>query len=174
VFERVQALRTIWTTDEPHFDGRWERFDASWVYPKPKQSPLPVGFGLSGEIGMRGAAVFADEWYPVDAALEQHGGVGAAIAKFRNLVTEAGRDPTRVPISLFVWGWAPGQPSKYLIASYSELEIERQGVGTAARDADDSHAVCSHIETPHELFGVASPVGDVASDLSAGAAIPRT
>jgi probable F420-dependent oxidoreductase len=125
LFERVRALHVIWTENEPEFHGRWEQFERSRVFPKPKQSPLPIGFGLSGSLGMRAAAELADEWYPIDVALAQHGGVAAAIAKFRDLVSAAGRDPEALPITLFVWGWEPGQPSPSLVASYAELGIER-------------------------------------------------
>jgi len=124
--ERVRALRTIWTEDEAEFAGQWDRFQRSWVFPKPIQRPLPIGFGSSGELGMRYAAQLADEWYPIDAVLEEEvGGVGPGIARFRHLLEEAGRDAMSVPITLFVWGWEPGQPSIERIAGYEEFGIER-------------------------------------------------
>src|SRR5690349_25159329 len=43
--ERVTALRQIWTEEAPSFDGRYERFSPSWVYPKPAQQPVPIALG---------------------------------------------------------------------------------------------------------------------------------
>ncbi len=127
LFERVRALHVIWTEDEPESHGRWENFKRSRVYPKPRQSPLPIGFGRSGLLGMRRAAELADERYPIDVALGQLGGVAVAIAKFEELVSTAGRDPESVPITLFAWGWDPlGQPSVSLVASDEELGVERR------------------------------------------------
>src|SRR6476661_10873228 len=37
--ERVDALRRIWTEEESAYDGRFESFTPSWVYPKPVQRP---------------------------------------------------------------------------------------------------------------------------------------
>jgi probable F420-dependent oxidoreductase len=131
VAERVRALRMIWSDDEPAFEGRWEKFDRSWVFPKPVQHPLPIGFGTTGEIGMRYAAALADEWYPIDAAFfDRDGGVAAAIEKFKELVARANRDPESVPITLFAWGFEPGTPSIELVASYEQLGVERVVVAT--------------------------------------------
>jgi probable F420-dependent oxidoreductase len=123
--ERVRALRTIWTEHEPEFVGRWDRFDRSWVFPKPVQRPLPIGFGANGEVGMRYAAQLADEWYPIDESLEDFGGLGPGIERFRHMVEDAGRDPMSVPISVFAWGWEPGDPSPDLVASYAQFGVER-------------------------------------------------
>ena len=123
--ERVQALRVIWSHDEPAFDGRWDRFERSWVHPKPVQSVLPIGFGSSGELGMRYAADLADEWYPIDALLSSFGGVGAGVARFHEMLVDAGREPSAVPITVFAWGWEPGTPSLETIRGYADLGVDR-------------------------------------------------
>lgn len=123
--ERVTARRCCWRDEEPAFEGRWDRFGPSLVFPKPLQDPLPVGFGCSGPVGTRLAAAHADEWLPIDIALARQGGVATCIERFRALVDEAGRDPAAVPITLFVWGWEPGDPSLERLAGYAELDLHR-------------------------------------------------
>src|SRR5260370_7483308 len=39
--ERVLAIKTIWTEDEPSFHGEFVNFDRLWSYPKPVQKPHP-------------------------------------------------------------------------------------------------------------------------------------
>jgi alkanesulfonate monooxygenase SsuD/methylene tetrahydromethanopterin reductase-like flavin-dependent oxidoreductase (luciferase family) len=124
VRERVAALRTIWTHDEPSFDGEFEHFSASWVEPKPVQQPLPVAFCHAGPLGMRDAALHADEWCPyadrmvgADGRLEVEGG----IAEFRRLAGEAGRDPEKIPISLFV----SSVPEREVVDRYEQLGVTR-------------------------------------------------
>ena len=39
--ERVLAMNTIWTEDEPSFHGEFVNFDRLWSYPKPVQKPHP-------------------------------------------------------------------------------------------------------------------------------------
>ena len=123
--ERVTALRACWEADESEFSGRWDRFSRSMVNPKPIRGRVPVGFGCSGPLGMRLAAEHADAWLPIDVALQLGGGVEAEITRFRQLVEAAGRDPASVPITLFVWGWEPGNPAPQTLARYGELDIER-------------------------------------------------
>ena len=33
--ERVEALRVAWREDEASFQGTWDRYSPSWVFPKP-------------------------------------------------------------------------------------------------------------------------------------------
>ena len=119
--ERVEALRTIWTSEEPAYQGRWDRFTASWVYPKPSQQPVPIALGNAGPVGIGHAAEYADAWCPIDTALVQIGGPATAIEMFRDLAAKADRDPETIPISIFSWG--PPNPSRY--EQYRSLGVER-------------------------------------------------
>ena len=136
--ERVAALRSCWDEGEAEFDGRWDHFTSSIVNPKPIQAPLPIGFGCSGPLGSRLAAQHADQWLPIDVALHRQGGVGASIERFRGLVAANGRDPVSVPITMFVWGWQPGDPSVDRLAEYSQLGVERLVVCPPSMDRHDA------------------------------------
>ena len=158
--ERIEALKTIWTDDEPEFHGRWERFTRSWVYPKPLQQPLPVGFGLNGPKGIKLAAAFADEWYPIDVAMAVHGGVGNAVTRFRALVEAAGRDPDTVPITLFAWGWAPGEPPLHRLAEYATLGIERVVVSPPTMSRHDAETTRRRLDEFTPLLPESADRGD--------------
>ncbi|MGE0136912.1 MAG: TIGR03619 family F420-dependent LLM class oxidoreductase [Ilumatobacteraceae bacterium] len=122
--ERVEALRVIWTADEPEFDGRWDRFTTSWIEPKPVQRPLPIALGNAGRVGIEHAATYADHWCPLDAQLLNDGDkpdVRGAIEMFRNLVAEHGRDPATVPISIFAFG----RMKRSRLDSYQALGVDR-------------------------------------------------
>lgn len=104
--ERVAALRSAWTEEVAEFDGVYDRFSPSLVYPKPAQGSVPIAMGQSGPVGIRHAAAYADEWCPIDMSLVGVSGeqsVEGGIELFRQLVAEGGRDPDSIPISMFTW-----------------------------------------------------------------------
>ncbi|MEZ5227903.1 MAG: TIGR03619 family F420-dependent LLM class oxidoreductase [Acidimicrobiales bacterium] len=67
--ERVAALRTCWGDERASFDGRWDSFTDSYVYPKPVRGTVPVALGNAGPVGIQHAAEYADEWCPIDASM---------------------------------------------------------------------------------------------------------
>jgi alkanesulfonate monooxygenase SsuD/methylene tetrahydromethanopterin reductase-like flavin-dependent oxidoreductase (luciferase family) len=122
--ERVDALRSIWTEEAPSREGRFERFSASWVYPKPARATVPIALGNAGRVGIRHAAEYADHWCPIDAQLLNDSGrpdVPGGIALFRQLAAEAGRDAQTIPITMFSFG----RPKVERLESYAALGVER-------------------------------------------------
>jgi probable F420-dependent oxidoreductase len=122
--DRVAALRAAWTQEDATYDGEWDRFTPSWVYPKPANGPVPIALGNAGPVGIRHAAEYADEWCPIDASLLNTSGrpdVAGGIELFRRLATEAGRDPDTIPISMFSWAG----PRQDRIERYAELGVHR-------------------------------------------------
>jgi len=130
--ERVAALKTIWSEEEPEFSGQWDSFTKSWVYPKPvQQGGIPIALGNAGPIGIAHAAEYGDHWCPIDASLHNEEGrhdVAGRVADFRRRVEQGGRDPMSVPISMFSWG----RPPRKRLEEYQELGIERVVVGPAS------------------------------------------
>lgn len=122
--ERVDALRRIWTEEAPAYDGRFEKFSPSWVYPKPVQQPVPIALGNAGKVGIQHAAEYADHWCPIDAQLLNYDGkpdVRGGIELFRRLAAEAGRNAEDIPISVFAFG----RPNRKRLDVYTELQVER-------------------------------------------------
>jgi probable F420-dependent oxidoreductase len=63
--EYIQAILTLWTQDEPEFEGRWVSFKDVAFQPRPVQNPhTPVWFGGDADAVMRRIARYADGWWP--------------------------------------------------------------------------------------------------------------
>lgn len=121
--ERIEALRTAWRDEEASFEGRWDSFTSSWVYPKPANGTIPVALGNAGPVGIEHAARYADEWCPIDASMLNDGrkpDVPGAIELFRQKAADAGRDPATIPISIFTVG-----NNAERVAGYAELGVDR-------------------------------------------------
>ncbi len=106
--EHVQALKTIWSEDEPEFHGRFYNFPPVKVHPKPVQTPHPPIF-IGGGLGRLADRVFkrivnwADGWVPVVYEIEQ---VRRGKESLTRLAAEAGRDPASIPIYVMTRGRA--------------------------------------------------------------------
>jgi len=99
--ERIEAMKAIWTEEEPEYHGEFVKFDKMKQWPKPKQKPHPpIIVGGSFPYAARRAIRYGDGWIPRADRLEKDG-VGVTVEKFRAMAQEAGRDPATLPISLF-------------------------------------------------------------------------
>ena len=95
--ERVEAMKAIWTEDEPEYHGRHVSFDPIWSWPKPVQQPHPpIVVGGNGEKVLDRVLEFGDEWMPnrvQDEALMER------LGELRRRTDEAGRPP--VPVTVY-------------------------------------------------------------------------
>ncbi len=152
--ERVAALRTAWQDEEAAFDGRWDRFSASWVYPKPANGTIPVALGNAGPVGIEHAARYADEWCPIDASMLNDGrkpDVAGAIDLFRSKAAEAGRDPADIPITIFTMG-----NRRERVEQYAELGVDRAVIMPRKMDLHPADDTLRHLDA----------VADMVADLS--------
>lgn len=138
--ELVAAQRALFSDAEPEFHGELIDFDPVWFEPKPVQrGGPPVVFGAMGPLGVRHAAEWADGWMPVDVAMPD---VAAGIADFRRQVSEAGRDPDQVEITLVVM--APVTAD--LLKSYRDMGIQRCNIGVGVENWDRPEIIMPMIE----------------------------
>jgi alkanesulfonate monooxygenase SsuD/methylene tetrahydromethanopterin reductase-like flavin-dependent oxidoreductase (luciferase family) len=80
--ERVEAVKAIWTSDEPEYHGRHVDFDPMWQWPKPLQRPHPpVLVGGTGEKVLDRVLRYGDGWIPNDKDVER---TGRRIAELRD------------------------------------------------------------------------------------------
>jgi probable F420-dependent oxidoreductase len=101
VRERIEAMKRIWTEDEPEYHGEFVDFAKMNQWPKPRQKPHPpIIVGGAYPYAARRAIRYGDGWIPRADRLEKDG-VGVVIDRFRVMATEAGRDPASLPISIF-------------------------------------------------------------------------
>src|SRR5581483_1819234 len=74
--ERIEAMKLIWTQDEPEYHGELVQFDKMQMWPKPVQKPYPpVIVGGAFPYGARRAIRYGDGWIP-RATRPNYGDVG--------------------------------------------------------------------------------------------------
>ncbi len=99
--ERIEAMQTIWTNDEPAYEGEFVKFGPMSQWPKPFQTPHPpIIVGGAYPHAARRAIRYGNGWIPRSDRLE-HDGIGIVIKKFRAEAIEAGRDPADIPVTIF-------------------------------------------------------------------------
>ena len=99
--ERVEAMRAIWTKSKPEYSGEFVKFPPMMTWPKPVQKPHPpVIVGGAFPYGARRAIAYGDGWMP-HARRPEYGDVIKLLPDFKKLVTESGRDPATLPITVF-------------------------------------------------------------------------
>ena len=102
VRERVEAMKAIWTQSKPEYHGEFVKFDPMMTWPKPVTKPHPpVIVGGAYPYAARRAVRYGDGWIPLAGRATQYGDVFDYVPKFREMLTEAGRDAASFPISLF-------------------------------------------------------------------------
>jgi probable F420-dependent oxidoreductase len=115
--ERIEAMKAIWTQDEPSYHGRYVDFDPIWSWPKPVAKPHPpVLVGGIGERVLERVVAFGDEWMPNHAPTAE--ALEARIVQLRRLAEAAGKPTPRV--SFF---GAPAKPE--VIMAYAQAGVTR-------------------------------------------------
>ncbi len=114
--EQIELLRLLWTQDEVHFEGRWDRIEGAGISPLPVQRPIPIWIGPGGGGGgelpapvLRRIGRLSDGWFaiiPPDA-------VPAASARIHEEAEAAGRDPSAIGVEAAI-GLTGKQPAEWL------------------------------------------------------------
>jgi probable F420-dependent oxidoreductase len=127
--EHVLAMRQLWECEIAGYDGRFVSISPSWTWPKPAQRPLPVLIGgAPTRVVFEHVAEFGAGWIPV-------GGhdLSDAVARLRDRVAVAGRDPDSLEVIPFTSG----------VADHHKVDVlQRAGATEIAFDisADDESA----------------------------------
>ena len=97
--EYLDAIRTLWTDEEPRFAGRFASFDGIRFEPKPQQRPHPpiVIGGRSGP-ALRRAARVGDGWYGFALTVEQTAPIVKELARLR---ARTGKPPLEISLTTF-------------------------------------------------------------------------
>jgi len=99
--ERIEAMKTIWTSEEPEYHGEFVNFRAMAQWPKPVQQPHPpIIVGGAFPQAAKRAIRYGNGWIPHSQALDS-AGLGTTVDAFRALAIESGRDPADLPITIF-------------------------------------------------------------------------
>jgi probable F420-dependent oxidoreductase len=96
--ERVEAMRAIWTEEEPEYHGKHVDFGPIWAWPKPVREPHPpVLVGGMGDGALDRVVAFGDEWMPNRVGSPEE--LAGRVEDLRRRAEAAGRG--RIPVRLF-------------------------------------------------------------------------
>jgi probable F420-dependent oxidoreductase len=95
-WEKVLAMKELWTQDEASFHAEFVDFSASWQWPKPIQQPHPPIWVGGGRSTMRHAVEWGDGWMPIEGVMP----VAKMTRDIRAMAAAAGRDPAELTVYL--------------------------------------------------------------------------
>lgn len=128
--EQVDALRKIWTEDEPSFHGRFVDFDPVWSYPKPLQDPHPpIILGGGTRYTRQRVVDHCDGWLPIEISADA---VRKGVEDLWRRAEEADRD--RSTLSVTVFG---AQPTRENLDAYEAVGVERVLLRMPSKGRDD-------------------------------------
>ena len=116
--EQVEAMKALWTREEPEFHGRYVDFPPVRCYPKPAQKPHPpVLLGGRARNVFQRVVRWGDGWFPNRITPQE---VREGRETLDRLAEAAGRDPASLSISI------SGQPvDRDLIGRFGEAGADR-------------------------------------------------
>ena len=129
--ERIEAMKAIWTQPKAEYHGEFVNFDPMMTWPKPVQKPHPpILVGGAYPYSARRAARYGDGWMPQVTAASKTP-LAELIPLFRKMVSDAGRDPDKMDISI-----GGQQPDTDLIKRYRDLGVNRVSPSLESAKAD--------------------------------------
>jgi alkanesulfonate monooxygenase SsuD/methylene tetrahydromethanopterin reductase-like flavin-dependent oxidoreductase (luciferase family) len=127
--ERIEAMKEIWTSDEPSYHGRHVDFEPLWSWPKPVQDPHPpVLVGGNGRTVYDRVLAYGDGWFPNRIGDDDK--IIARVEKLQRLGEEAGRGPIPVTMQL-----APRDPA--MLERYEKAGVTRAVYMLPAAERDE-------------------------------------
>ena len=95
--EAIEAMRALWTQDDPRFEGRFSRFAGMKFSPKPLQVPIPIVVGGVSRAAIRRAARVGDGWQPLGFSPEA---LAQAMGTLREEARACGRDAAAIAVAI--------------------------------------------------------------------------
>jgi probable F420-dependent oxidoreductase len=131
--EHIEVIRTLWTQDQPSFDGRFTAFEGIQQKPMPVQSPHPpIVVGGMSRAGHRRALTQANGWYGFALTVEDTVKALAGIDALRpDVEREASLGNLEISIT------PRGQVSAADFSRFEDLGVDRLILMPPAGDADD-------------------------------------
>jgi probable F420-dependent oxidoreductase len=134
--EYIEAIRTLWTDEQPAFEGRSVRFGGIQQQPPPIQKPHPpIVIGGMSDAALDRAARLGDGWYGFALDVES---TRRCLEKLR------ARDEVRARPA-FETSMSPlGLPDADTASAFADLGLDRLVVTPFARTADDLWRAIDH------------------------------
>ena len=104
--EYISIFKTLWTEENPSFDGKYARFSNLLFSPKPVQRPHPpVWIGGESTPALRRAVKLGDGWFPASNnptfPLNTPARFASRMADLKREAEKAGRDPASLDVGFF-------------------------------------------------------------------------
>ena len=104
--EYLQAFKSLWTEDDPRFEGKHVRFANISFLPKPVQRPHPpIWVGGESPAALRRAVRYGDVWFPIGNnprhPLDTVERFSAGIEELHRVAEKHARDPQSVGLAFF-------------------------------------------------------------------------
>jgi probable F420-dependent oxidoreductase len=126
--EQIEAMKEIWTKSTAEYSGEIVKVPAMQTWPKPVQKPHPpILLGGAFPWAARRAIRYGDGWYPNASS----GNPEEYMPRFRQMATEAGRDPASLPVTI---GGAPEDLDQ--LRRFQDLGAVRVNVSLPAEGRD--------------------------------------
>jgi probable F420-dependent oxidoreductase len=94
--EHMLAMQELWNNEVAEFHGEFVEFPPTWSWPKPDQAiPVLIGGGAGPKMFAH-LCEYADGWIPIGGA-----GLADSIPRYKEALSEAGRDPEAARIVPF-------------------------------------------------------------------------
>ncbi len=118
VKEKVEAMRVIWTEDEPEYHGEFVNFDPIWSYPKPVQvGGPPLWMGAQSRWAFPRTVDYCDGWMPISFMP----GLKDGLATLRAACEQVGQDYDRFDKAVFAAPAEQAASSDLINAGFSHL-----------------------------------------------------
>jgi probable F420-dependent oxidoreductase len=153
--EYLRCFKTLWTQEDPRFDGKYARCENVLFLPKPVQKPhLPLWIGGESPAALRRVVALGDAWYPIGSnphfPLNTVQRYSEAVSRLREEAGRAKRDPATIELNFWASWYKEGQ-------TLTLEDGQRQAfTGSDAEVAQDIRAYGS-LGVRHLLFNFVRP-----------------
>jgi probable F420-dependent oxidoreductase len=112
--EYLRIFKTLWTEDDPRFDGNYARFQDISFLPKPLQKPHPpLWIGGESPAALRRVVALGDAWYPIGSnpefPLDTVERYTQAVSRLRNEASRANRNPASIELAYWANWYKEGR-----------------------------------------------------------------
>jgi probable F420-dependent oxidoreductase len=112
--EYLRAFKTLWTEEDPRFEGKYVQFDNISFNPKPVQKPHPpIWVGGESPAALRRTVALGDAWYPIGSnpefPLNTAERFAQGVARLHEAARNAGRDPATITLAYWASWYKEGQ-----------------------------------------------------------------
>jgi probable F420-dependent oxidoreductase len=145
--EGIEAMRALWSEDQPTYHGETISFTDARLWPKPLNRRIPVVLGGHSELAARRAGRLADGFFPGRSKPEE---VVHLLEVMRHTAEDAGRDPAAIELTL----GAPPDPA--FVEQLMPLGVDRIVLPPMGFDVDSVKAgIDQAVESLGSLAGAA-------------------